>query len=147
MLLLSIRDLRTKLWQLPRNFAAGINGDTCLFMSPTDNTTQIQSQIRALQDTIYVIGGKWKLPIIHSICKGNKRFTDIQNSIPGITKRMLSRSLKELEDNKLIVRNVDPDFTAAIEYEFTQYALEYGNLILEMIRWGENHHKIITGKP
>jgi len=60
---------------------------------------------------------------------------------------MLSRSLKELEDNKLIVRNVDPDFTATIEYEFTQYALEYGNLILEMIRWGENHHKIITGKP
>ena len=71
-----------------------------------------------------MIGGKWKLPIIHSICKGNKRFTDIQHSIPGITKRMLSRSLKELEDNKLIARNVDPDFTSVIEYEFTQYALE-----------------------
>lgn len=115
-------------------------------MSPKENTAEIRSQIRALQDTIYVIGGKWKLPIIHSICKGNKRFTDIQHSIPGITKRMLSRSLKELEDNKLIARNVDPDFTSVIEYEFTQYALEYGNLILEMIRWGENHHKIITGK-
>lgn len=58
---------------------------------------------------------------------------------------MLSISLKELEDNKLIVRNVDPDFTATIEYEFTPYALEYGNLILEMIRWGENHHDVITG--
>lgn len=114
-------------------------------MSQKENTTKIQSQIRALQDTIYVIGGKWKLPIIHSICKGNKRFTDIQQSIPGITKRMLSISLKELEDNKLIVRNVDPDFTATIEYEFTPYALEYGNLILEMIRWGENHHDVITG--
>ncbi|WP_353718726.1 helix-turn-helix domain-containing protein [Dyadobacter sp. 676] len=115
-------------------------------MNPKENTTQIQAQIRALQDTIYVIGGKWKLPIIHSICKGNRRFSDIQHSIPGITKRMLSRSLKELEDNKLVVRKVDPDFTATIEYEFTQYALEYGNLILEMIRWGQNHQKVITGK-
>ncbi|ACT93550.1 winged helix-turn-helix transcriptional regulator [Dyadobacter fermentans] len=115
-------------------------------MNPKENTTQIQAQIRALQDTIYVIGGKWKLPIIHSICKGNRRFSDIQHSIPGITKRMLSRSLKELEDNKLIVRKVDPDFTATIEYEFTHYALEYGNLILEMIRWGQNHQKVITGK-
>ena len=115
-------------------------------MISKENTAEIQSQIRALQDTIYVIGGKWKLPIIHSICKGNKRFTDIQHSIPGITKRMLSRSLKELEDNQLIKRSVDPDFTATIEYEFTQYALEYGNLILEMIRWGENHHRIIMGK-
>ena len=44
-------------------------------------------EVQALQDTIYVIGGKWRLPIINSICNGNKRFRDIQRSIPGITTR------------------------------------------------------------
>ncbi|WP_449399023.1 winged helix-turn-helix transcriptional regulator [Chryseobacterium wanjuense] len=73
--------------------------------------TKIDEQdIKALQDTIYVIGGKWKLPIIYSICNGNKRFSDIEKSIPGITKRMLSLNLKELEANKLITRKVDIDF-------------------------------------
>ena len=54
-------------------------------------------EVRALQDTIYVIGGKWRLPIINSICNGNKRFREIERSIPGITTRMLSKELKEME--------------------------------------------------
>jgi len=99
-----------------------------------------------LQDTIYVIGGKWKLPIIYSICNGNKRFRDIERSIPGITTRMLSRNLKELEDNKLITRTVYPDSPVTVEYEFTEYAKEYGVLINEMIEWGKKHRKLITGK-
>ncbi len=53
------------------------------------------AEIRALQDTIYVIGGKWKLPIINSICNGNKRFREIERSIPGITTRMLGYYYKD----------------------------------------------------
>ncbi len=105
-----------------------------------------EEDIRALQDTIYVIGGKWKLPIIHSICNGNKRFKDIENSIPGITNRMLSRNLKELEDNKLITRKVYPEVSSSVEYEFTEYSKEYGILINEMIEWGKKHRKIIIEK-
>ena len=59
------------------------------------NPRNQQEEIQALQDTLYVLGGKWKLPIINSICNGNKRFRDIERSIPGITTRMLSKELKE----------------------------------------------------
>lgn len=107
-------------------------------------TTIDAHDIRALQDTIYVIGGKWKLPIIYSICNGNKRFSDIEKSIPGITKRMLSLNLKELEANQLIIRKVDIDFPSIIEYEFTEYAKEYGALITDMIEWGKKHKKIVS---
>ncbi|SFO83653.1 transcriptional regulator, HxlR family [Chitinophaga sp. YR627] len=107
---------------------------------------QTEEDIKALQDTIYVIGGKWKLPIIHSICNGNKHFKEIERSIPGITTRMLSRSLRELEDNKLITRTVDPNVPTLVEYEFTEYAKEYGVLITEMIRWGKHHKKMIIGQ-
>lgn len=98
---------------------------------------------RALQDTIYVIGGKWKLPILFSICSGNKHFKDIQRSIPGITTRMLSRSLKELLDNKIITRTAYSDSPVIIEYEFTEYSKEYAILINQMIEWGKRHRKLI----
>jgi DNA-binding HxlR family transcriptional regulator len=100
-------------------------------------------EIQALQDTIYVIGGKWKLPIINSICNGNKRFREIERSIPGITTRMLSRELKEMELNKLISRTVHPGPPVLVEYESTDYCRTFGPLILTMIKWGIEHREKI----
>lgn len=101
-------------------------------------------EIQALQDTIYVIGGKWRLPIINSLCNGNKRFRDIQRSIPGITTRMLSKELKEMELNKLVVRTVYDTSPVLVEYTTTPYCKTFGYIILEMIRWGKAHRKMIV---
>lgn len=105
-----------------------------------------EKEIQALQDTIYVIGGKWRLLIINSICNGNKRFREIERSIPGITTRMLSKELKLMEVNKLITRTVYPDSPVLIEYESTSYCKTFGPIILEMIKWGIDHRKKITEK-
>ncbi|UFH52658.1 helix-turn-helix domain-containing protein [Spirosoma sp. KNUC1025] len=101
-------------------------------------------EVKALQDTIYVVGGKWKLPIINSICNGNRRFREIERSIPGITTRMLSRELKELEINKLIVRTVYPDSPVLVEYTSTAYCKSLSGVIQEMINWGKAHKQKIT---
>jgi DNA-binding HxlR family transcriptional regulator len=100
-------------------------------------------EVQALQDAIYVIGGKWKLPIINSLCNGNKRFRDIQRSIPAITTRMLSRELKEMEANKLLKRTVIPDTPVMVEYTVTDYCHTFGDIILEMIKWGKQHREKI----
>ncbi|WPU92945.1 helix-turn-helix domain-containing protein [Mucilaginibacter sabulilitoris] len=100
-------------------------------------------EVRALQDTIYVIGGKWKLPIINAICNGNKRFREIERSIPGITTRMLSRELKEMEMNKLITRTVSPGPPVLVEYESTDYCKTFGPMIMAMIKWGIEHREKI----
>ena len=100
-----------------------------------------QEEVQALQDTIYVIGGKWKLPIINSICNGNKRFREIERSIPGITTRMLSRELKEMEANQLILRTVRPTSPVMVEYTASEYCYSFGDIILEMIEWGKNHRQ------
>ena len=100
-----------------------------------------KQEVQALQDTIYVIGGKWKLPIINSICNGNKRFREIERSIPGITTRMLSRELKEMEMNKLITRTVHEDSATLITYESTDYCKTFALIILAMIDWGIEHRK------
>lgn len=102
-----------------------------------------KEEIQALQDTIYVIGGKWKLPIINSICNGNKRFREIERSIPGITTRMLSRELKEMEANQLIKRTVTPDSPVLVEYTASDYCRSFGDIILEMIKWGKSHRERI----
>lgn len=100
-------------------------------------------ELRALQDTLYFIGGKWRIPIINSLCNGNKRFREIERSITGITTRMLSKELKDMELNKLVNRKVYPDSPVLIEYLPTAYCRTFGNIIQEMINWGREHRKVI----
>jgi DNA-binding HxlR family transcriptional regulator len=106
-----------------------------------------KEEVMALQDTIYVIGGKWKLPIINSICNGNKRFRDIERSIPGITTRMLSKDLKEMEANQLVKRTVLPTSPVTVEYTATDYCRSFGDIILEMIKWGKQHRERVIRTP
>jgi DNA-binding HxlR family transcriptional regulator len=100
-----------------------------------------KEEVRALQDTLYVLGGKWRLPIINSICNGNQRFSDIERSIPGITKRMLSFELKEMEANQLVKRTVTTDTPVLITYTATEYCYSFGDIILQMIKWGKAHRE------
>ena len=102
-----------------------------------------KEEVQALQDTMYVVGGKWRLLIINSICNGNKRFREIERSIPGITTRMLSRELKDMEANHLIKRTVMPTTPVMVEYTETDYCMSFGGIILEMINWGKMHREKI----
>lgn len=67
------------------------------------------TELKYLQDTLYVISGKWKLQILFTISKGHSRYRDILRNIPGLTSRMLSKELKELEMNKIVARKVYDD--------------------------------------
>lgn len=104
-----------------------------------------KEEVQALQDTMYVMGGKWRLLIINSICNGNKRFREIERSIPGLSTRMLSRELKDMEANQLIKRTVTPTTPVVVEYSETDYCLSFGAIILEMIAWGKKHRERMKG--
>lgn len=101
------------------------------------------AEMKYLQDTLYVINGKWKIPIINSLCNGNRRYREIQRSIPGITSRMLSKELKELELNKIIRRVVYDESPVLVEYETTEYCHTFSEIILAMIQWGKEHNKVV----
>lgn len=105
------------------------------------NPRNQQEELRALQDTLYFIGGKWRIPVINSICNGNKRFREIQRSIPGITTRMLSRELKDMELNHLLKRTVHASSPVLVEYEATPYCRSFQKIIQAMIQWGLEHRK------
>jgi DNA-binding HxlR family transcriptional regulator len=95
---------------------------------------------------MFVLGGKWKIPVILSIYMGNKRFNDIANSVPGITNRVLSKELKHLEENLLISRKVIDDYPVRIEYAITPCCLTTEEVAAPMERWGRNHKKKISGR-
>lgn len=105
-----------------------------------------QRKISAIQDTMFVIGGKWKMPVILSIYNGNKRFNDILSSIPKITNRVLSKELKHLEENLLINRKVIDDYPIRIEYTISDYGLGLREIAKPLEKWGRNHRKQISGK-
>ncbi len=99
--------------------------------------------IKYLQDTLYVINGKWKLPILVAIYEGSTRFREIQRSVPPITSRVLSSELKLLEQNKLIIREVHADTPVLVEYKLAEYSKSLFPIIELMVYWGKNHRKVI----
>ncbi|WP_236974076.1 winged helix-turn-helix transcriptional regulator [Membranihabitans maritimus] len=102
---------------------------------------KFRGKIQAIQDTMYVLGGKWKLPIILSIFGGNKRFNEISKSIPNITNRVLSKELKHLEENLLIKRTVIDDYPVRIEYTVTAYCFGIEKVVKQMESWGKKHRE------
>jgi DNA-binding HxlR family transcriptional regulator len=106
-----------------------------------------KKDIMAVHDAMDVLSGKWKISIISSICYYNKRrFSNILNDIPGISNKMLSKELKELEMDLLISRNVLPTQPITVEYQLTDYGLTLQNIIKSLSAWGKEHRAAIIAK-
>lgn len=99
-----------------------------------------------INDALNVLSGKWKLPIIGSLLFGKKRFTEIQRNIPKITPRMLSKELKELELNGMIVRQVYDSTPVAVEYTLSESGKSITEILDKMIEWGIEHRKSVLAK-
>ena len=98
-----------------------------------------------VRDALEVLNGKWKLPIIISLSFGDKRFRQISKDINGITDKMLSKELKDLEINKLIKRSIYDTFPPTVEYSITDHGRSLKKLINELKNWGDEHRKKIIG--
>ena len=94
------------------------------------------SNVVALNDTLTILSGKWKLNIIRALLFRKYRFNELQKKIPHITPRMLSKELKELELNGVVKRAVYNTVPVTVEYEFKE-------LIAAMIQWGVAHREYV----
>jgi DNA-binding HxlR family transcriptional regulator len=96
--------------------------------------------IQAAADALYVIGGKWKLPILIALHTKPRRFNELQRILVSISPRILSSELKEMELNGFIKRQVYASLTPiVIEYELAEYSQSLGALVRELIGWGTLH--------
>ena len=104
------------------------------------------SALIPVRDTLDVIGGKWKLLILISIWEGNKHFREIERSIPKLSTKVLSKELKDMEENHLITRTVLNGFPVRTEYAPTEHSKTLEKVILELYNWGVKHRKEIFGE-
>jgi len=95
--------------------------------------------LTAIGDSLYVIGGKWKLRVIVALREGNKRFNEIQRTVDGISARVLSSELKELEMNGFVKRIVHTGTPVVVEYQLTDYADTLGDVLNSLATWGAMH--------
>lgn len=107
---------------------------------------QCTANLKAVGDALYAIGGKWKLRIIVALSTGNKRFNELQRVVDGISARVLSYELKEMELNGFIKRNVDTGYPVVVEYELTPYSRTLDNVLHALSEWGSMHGKKVRGK-
>lgn len=102
-------------------------------------SAECQSSLDSVQDALYVLHGKWKLPIIIALSEGRKRFGEIQKSVKGIAPKVLSSELKTLELNGFVVRHVHNEFPVLVDYELTEYSNTLENVITALRDWGARH--------
>lgn len=104
---------------------------------------ECNQSLRNIGDTLYVLNGRWKLPIILSLLQQSKRFNEIQKDVIGISPKVLSKELKDLEQNGFIERMVYSTTPVTIIYESTEYSLTLKNVLNELNVWGEQHRERI----
>ncbi|MGS2761203.1 winged helix-turn-helix transcriptional regulator [Sinomicrobium sp. M5D2P9] len=99
-----------------------------------------------IRDALEVIGGKWRIQILIAIRTGNHRFTAIQKAIEDISPRILSKELKILQDNRLIVREVSNTYPVVITYQWSEHANSIAPVITALNDWGIYHRKFLFGE-
>ena len=103
--------------------------------------------IRPVRDVLDIINGKWKLPILIALSLGNKRFKELERDVEGITPKMLSKELRDLEINDLVVRTVHDTIPVTVEYSLSDYGKTLDSVIVALRDWGKKHRAKLFAKP
>ena len=97
--------------------------------------------LKPVRDALDTLNGKWKLPIIIALTFGEKRFTEIAQEVNGITDRMLSKELRDLELNGLVKRNIQDSYPVKVTYALTEHSKSLNIVIDALKNWGILHKK------
>jgi DNA-binding HxlR family transcriptional regulator len=89
--------------------------------------------------TLAMIGGRWKIPIIFHLLDGRKRFTELARALNGVTQKMLTQQLREMERNGLVERKVFAQVPPRVEYSLTNLGVSLRPVVDAMCRWGEQN--------
>lgn len=100
--------------------------------------------MRAMSDALEFLGGKWKLPILVALVTGGtQRFTQLERNVTGITPKMLSKELQDLEINRLVHRRVIDTKPVTVEYEPTEYCASLRPVLDALNNWGSQHRALL----
>src|SRR4029079_1835320 len=101
----------------------------------------------AVGATLHLIDGKWKGVILFHLQAGTQRFGELRRRMPGITQRMLTKQLRALEDDRLIIRKVYAEVPPRVEYCLSEIGESLKPVIDTLKAWGESHREQLSCAP
>ena len=110
---------------------------------PLEIIEHYKRDLLAIQDSMEIIQGRWKMSIIALLFNGEFRYSELERGLPKITPRMLSKELRELEINGLILRTVYDSQPIKVTYKLADYGYTLVPLIIELTNWGKQHREKI----
>ena len=110
---------------------------------PLEIIEHYKRDLLAIQDSMEIIQGRWKMSIIALLCNGEFRYSELERGLPKITPRMISKELRELEINGLILRTVYDSRPIKVTYKLADYGYTLVPLIIELTNWGKQHREKI----
>jgi DNA-binding HxlR family transcriptional regulator len=95
-------------------------------------------------DVLGRVSGKWTIGVLGEATRGPVRFTELERALAGVSRRMLTLTLRNLERDGLLVRTVYPTVPPKVEYVATDMARELYDHLLGLSEWAERHHTAIV---
>lgn len=89
--------------------------------------------------TLHILGGRWKVLILRELFRGTRRFNELHRALPGVTQKMLTQQLRELEQADVVERQVYPQVPPKVEYRLTPVGETLKPVLDAMHAWGEQH--------
>jgi DNA-binding HxlR family transcriptional regulator len=105
-------------------------------MTKPSAVPQSECPLTALID---MIGGRWKVLALWRLRDGPKRFTELRRQMPGVTQKMLTQQLRQLEADGLVRREVFPQVPPKVEYSLTPTGEELSGLLTTLSKWATAH--------
>ena len=101
-----------------------------------DHHTKLTCEV---ETTIKIIGGRWKVLIIRELISGVKRFGELQRALHGVTQKMLTQQLRELEADGIVHREIYPQIPPKVEYSLTPLGETLKPILYAMHDWAVEH--------
>ena len=108
------------------------------------DTTKTELPACPVETTLTLISDKWKVLILRDLLTGTKRFGELKKSIGGVSQKVLTAQLRQMEESGLLTRKVYPEVPPRVEYTLTELGYSLKPILDAMWTWGEEYKKRIN---
>lgn len=98
-----------------------------------------------VETTLTLIGDKWKVLILRHLLTGTKRFGELKKSVGGVSQKVLTAQLRDMEESGLVNRKVYAEVPPRVEYSLTKLGKSLNPILDAMKCWGEDYKNLVEG--